>query len=60
MTRLRATGGSPRIGRAEGGERKNALGGLRKLLKRLDPDKEIKINSFVLFGRAWLDLARFG
>jgi hypothetical protein len=40
-----------------------ALGGRRKPLKRLDSNKEIKVNSFDLFGRAlpdstpiWLNL----
>jgi hypothetical protein len=45
---------------AEGGERKNALGGPRKSLKRLEPDKESKLIPLLSFGRAWLDLARFG
>jgi hypothetical protein len=42
--------------------KKNALGGQRKSLKRLDSDKEIKANSFAVlwpglagFGYIWLD-----
>src|SRR5271155_2450205 len=42
------------------GERKNALGGPRKSLIRLDSDKEIQAFPLVGFGRAWLDLAQFG
>ena len=40
--------------------------GQRKSLKRLNPDKEIKVNSFEKFGRilldavpTWLDLGKF-
>jgi hypothetical protein len=40
--RLRGLG---RNGRASGEERKNALRGPRKSLKRLDSDKEIKVNA---------------
>jgi hypothetical protein len=40
-----------------GGQRKKKRpGGRRKPLKRLDPDKEIKVNSFDFL---WLDLAGF-
>jgi hypothetical protein len=42
---------------ALGGKRKNALGGQRKSLKRLDSDKEIKVNSFAILGSG---LAGFG
>jgi hypothetical protein len=34
--------------------------GPRKSLKRLDPDKEIKVNSFDFLCWIWLDLAKFG
>ena len=51
MTRSRDYGG------AEGRQRKNALGGRRKPLKRFDPDKEIKVNSFAFL---WPGLAGFG
>src|SRR5271170_1969860 len=42
------------------GKRKNALGGPRKSLIRLDSDKEIQASPLVGFGGAWLDLAQFG
>jgi predicted transcriptional regulator len=48
-------------------QKKNALGGRRKPLKKLDSDKEIKVNApaflwpgFAGFGQIWLNLARFG
>ena len=56
-------GAGPGFGRnrrTRGGKRKYALGGRRKPLKRLDPDKEIQAFPLVVLGQAWLDLARFG
>ena len=42
----------------DGGEaREKCPGGRRKSLKRFDPDKEIKVNSFVFL---WPGLAGFG
>jgi hypothetical protein len=49
------------------GQRKKALGGQRKSLKRLDSDKEIQGNPSVFLGFIWLglgwillDLGEFG
>ena len=42
-------------GRERGRKRKNGLRGRRKPLKRLNPDKEIKVNSFDFLGWALLD-----
>ena len=41
-------------------KKKMALGGRRNPLKRLDSAKEIQGFSWIFFGRAWSDLARFG
>jgi hypothetical protein len=41
-----------------GAQRKKGPGGRRKPLKRLDPDKEIEVNSLAKFGRALLDEVR--
>jgi hypothetical protein len=41
-------------------ERKNGLGGWRNSLETLNSAKEIQGFPLIVFGRAWLDLARFG
>jgi hypothetical protein len=60
---------SPDSGQTRGStdDKKKCLGGRRKLLKRLDSDKENKVNSFAFLcfsllglGWIWLDLAQFG